>query len=123
MTKKQFPNKPKATAPATPADPDALRKLKISLGIIIAVFAFILYAQSISFNYTYDDIAVTSQNKIIRMGISGIPTILKTDYWYGYKDNLRGPVYRPVSLVMFALEWQLFPDNPHVYHFINILLY
>ncbi|MFK8102872.1 MAG: tetratricopeptide repeat protein, partial [Saprospiraceae bacterium] len=32
-------------------------------------------------------------------------------------------LYRPVSLVMFAIEWELSPDNPHIHHFGNIFLY
>jgi hypothetical protein len=123
MSKKQILSKPKAAKVAISIDPNALKKLKISLGIIIAIFAFLLYAQSIAFDYAYDDHTVTKDNRIVKEGFAGIPTLLKTDYWYGYnREDLRGAIYRPVPLVLFALEWQLFPNNPNAFHFINILL-
>jgi protein O-mannosyl-transferase len=104
--------------------PKSLNKLKIYLGILIAALAFVLYAQSISHEYTLDDHNVIDKNFLTKTGIDGIPTILKTDYWYGSrKDELRGPIYRPTSLVVFAIVWELSPDNPHAYHFINVLLY
>ena len=122
MKKKSLKNK---TLPfKNPADPKALMKLKTSLAIIIALFAFILYAQSIDHSYTLDDHPVIDENSITTTGIEGIPTIFKTDYWYGSgHDNLRGPIYRPTSLTLFAIVWQISPNNPHAYHFINVLLY
>ena len=105
------------------ADPNAMKKLKISLGIIIALFAFVLYSQSILFDFAMDDFTVIKDNNLVNKGIASIPTILKTDYWYGYNINSRGPIYRPTSLVLFAIIWQFAPNNPHIYHLINVLLY
>lgn len=98
-------------------------KLKITLAIVIGLFAFALYFQSISFDYTLDDTASVAQNKIVNRGFSGIPDLLKSDYWFGYSGNIRVPQYRPASLIMFAIEWNFFPGNPHVSHFMNVLLY
>src|ERR1700722_374764 len=95
-----------------------------SLGIIIADFAFLIYAQGISNEYTADDHFVTDKNDLIQKGFAAIPTILSTDYLYGFeKGMLSGPVYRPASLIMFDLEWNLFPENPHIFHFMNVLLF
>ncbi len=104
------------------ADPAALKRLKGGLGIIIALFAFLLYAQSISFSYTLDDGTVIRENRITRKGIAAIPTILTHGYWYGFNDS-KDAAYRPTSLVMFAIEYQLFEDNPKIGHFMNVLLY
>ncbi len=101
-----------------------INKLKNILGIIIAVAAFCLYAQSISFNYANDDYLVLKENKLVQQGVSAIPVLLKTDRLFGRNDVLeRMPEYRPAQMIVFAIAWQLFPDNPHVYHFINVLLY
>ena len=97
-------------------------KLRRILGLFIFAFAFLLYAQSISFDYAADDSSVTSANKLTTQGLKGIPEILKTDYWYG-TGGLRVPQYRPLPLVLLALEWEFFPANPHVSHLINVLLY
>ena len=108
----------------TTSDLKGLKRLRIFLAVIIGVFAFILYAQSIKHGYTLDDHKVIDQNNITTRGIAGIPTILKTDYWYGSgNDELRGPVYRPTSLIIYALVWEFSPDSPQSYHFINVLLY
>jgi tetratricopeptide (TPR) repeat protein len=97
--------------------------LRTSLGIIIAVFAFILYVQSVHYNFTLDDHPVIDQNKVTVKGFAGIPIILATDYWYGFKDEFRGPVYRPASLIIYAIVWQVSPNSPHLYHYINVLFY
>src|ERR1035438_571181 len=89
--------------------PKALKRLRNMLGIIIAGFAFLLYAQSISFNYTLDDGTVIRENKVTKKGITGIPEIVKHGYWYGFNQS-REAAYRPTSLVMFAIEWHFFED-------------
>jgi Tfp pilus assembly protein PilF len=104
------------------ASPEALNKLKLTLGIIIAAFALLLYAQSISFNYTLDDGTVLKENKLTKKGISAIPEILSHSYWYGFNKS-DDATYRPTSLVVLAIEWQFFPENPHINHLVNVLLY
>jgi len=102
---------------------NASRKIKYTLGLIIAVFALVLYAQSISYNYTLDDHPAIDENRYTTQGILGIPTLLTTDYWYGFKDEFRVPLYRPASLMVYAIVWQFSPNSPHLYHFVNVLLY
>jgi len=102
---------------------DSSKRLTIILGFFIFLFAFLLYSQSISFGFVYDDHTVLKENKVVTQGIKGISTIIKTDFWYGFKDEYRVPEYRPMPLILFAIEWNFFPDNPAIFHFINILLY
>lgn len=97
-------------------------QLKFLLTAIIALFGFSLYNNSIENEYVLDDFSVIKENYLVKQGISAIPLILKTPYRYGYwsyRDNL----YRPISLVTFAMEWEYFPENPHVSHFINVLFF
>ena len=98
------------------------KRLKNSLGIFIAIFSFTLYAQSISFKYVQDDFAVLKENRFVMQGFKGVPEILKHDHWYGAINATRIPQYRPLTLVFFAIAWQCFPDNPSIYHFLNVLL-
>jgi tetratricopeptide (TPR) repeat protein len=124
MKQKKQIKPPLKKKPEVPGNRTSKQKnIKNLLGIIIAVFAFLLYAQSISYNYTLDDIGIIKESKIIKQGLVAIPTILKSDYLNGVTDDLRGPNYRPASLVMFAIEWQFFPGNPHAGHFMNVLLF
>jgi tetratricopeptide (TPR) repeat protein len=122
MKKKQIRNKPKSTN--TTANPTISKKLKTSLAIILSAIAFILYAQSMKHDYTLDDHKVVDQNTITTKGIAGIPEIFKTDYWYGTgNDELRGPVYRPAPMMIYAIIWEYFPNNPQAYHFINVVFF
>ncbi len=98
------------------------KKHKFILGLIVAMLGFVLYYNTLSHEYVLDDYSVIKENWVVKQGTDGLSTILKTSYRYGYW-NKPGSVYRPLSLIMFAVEWQLFPDNPFVGHFINILLY
>lgn len=98
-------------------------KLIIIFSAIIFLFAFLLYAQTLWYSYTLDDASVIGQNKLVKKGLTAIPELLRTDYWYGYTDKLRGQQYRPASLVMFAAEQEFFPGDPHAGHFMNVFLY
>src|SRR5665213_772786 len=100
-------------------NPKVFKRIKIILATLVAAFAIILYAQSITFSYTLDDATVTVGNRFINQGLTGIPMIIMTDYWAGYNEFIRGPVYRPVPLIIAAIEWQLSPDSPHFYHTMN----
>lgn len=86
----------------------------------MVVLSFVLYGNSIQNNYNIDDDYVVSNNAYVQRGVAGIPDILTHPY------SVRGNIvldYRPVILVSYALEYQVFKANPHVSHFINILLY
>src|SRR3569832_2193619 len=115
-------SKPVAKAVEPLATPESLLRLKRTLGIIIAAFGLLLYAQSISFNFSLDDGTVIKENKLTKKGISAIPEIIKHSYWYGFNQS-DDATYRPTSLVMLAIEYKLFGDNPHFNHLFNVLLY
>lgn len=93
------------------------------LASIPAAIAILLYIQTLQYQYALDDITVITQNKLVQKGFAGIPELLKTDYWYGFTDRVRGHQYRPLSLVMFAIEHQLAPGSPMLSHLVNVLLY
>ncbi len=92
------------------------------LGIILAVIAFSLYANTLSHGFLLDDSNAIIENHYVKQGLAGIPDLLVTDYRAGYW-TAKGTLYRPLSLVMFAVEWELFPNNPFPGHLINVLLY
>jgi protein O-mannosyl-transferase len=93
-----------------------------STAIFIAALAFLLYTNTLGHDYVLDDQAVITQNEFTQKGAAGIGDILTNYYWRGYWDTNAG-LYRPLSEVTFALEWELFENNPHLGHFNNALLY
>lgn len=103
--------------------------VKYSMGIyiLILVFTFILYGNTISHDYALDDTLVITKNEYVKDGLSGIGKILTKDSFEGYFGEqvkyVVGGRYRPLSLVTYAVEYEFFGKNPHASHFINILLY
>jgi Flp pilus assembly protein TadD len=100
---------------------------KDTWGWVLAGIAIILYANTLGHGYAFDDGLVITQNSFTLQGLAGIPDLLTTDFFQGIygKDGmeLTGGRYRPLSLVMFAIEYQLFGLNPFIGHLINVLFY
>lgn len=93
--------------------------------LIIIVMAFILYGNTISNNFSLDDSYVTSSNPVVQQGIKAIPTIFSSNYitMNAEEGGQHSYGYRPIAKATYAIEWSLFGGNPHVSHFINLLLY
>lgn len=90
----------------------------------IFLFGVILYANTYNHGYVLDDLLILTKNKVTQKGIEAIPTIFTSAYRYGYGTGKREKgLYRPLSVVTFALETEFFGDNNIVYHINNILLY
>jgi len=92
---------------------------------ILVGLCFLLYGNTIQNNYALDDAYVTTTNpnhpnNKIEKGIKGIPAIFTTHYIDLPQQNFG---YRPIPLATFAVEYQFFGANPHVSHFINLLIY
>jgi protein O-mannosyl-transferase len=90
--------------------------------ITIALVSFFLYIQTLAFDFVLDDVAVIAQNKFVQKGFSGLSDIFLNVYWKGFTEHNTG-LYRPLSLMSFAVEYQLSPDNPKIHHFVNIIIY
>lgn len=89
---------------------------------IIILFSILLYGNTINHGYVLDDIAVIEQNQFVKKGINGIPDIVSHFYWKGF-TNANSGIYRPLSLIMFAIEWEISPENPSVHHLVNIIIF
>ncbi|MCA6364896.1 MAG: hypothetical protein IM638_17830 [Bacteroidetes bacterium] len=74
---------------------------------ILFVFAFLLYANTLSHQTALDDYAVIETNEYVQQGFGGIHKILTTFYWKGSPSfaNANSGIYRPLSLVVFAADW------------------
>jgi len=97
-------------------------KLKRVFLLILFVEALLLYANTARHGYVLDDMSVIESNWVTQRGIDGVGIHLKNSYRHGYWSN-QGTLYRPLSLVMFALEWEISPNNSSIHHLINILIY
>lgn len=92
------------------------------LNLTLFIFSFLLYSNTIHHGYVLDDYSVISENSVTQKGIDAIPSIFSHYYRYGHYSEGDG-LYRPLSVVMFALEWTISPNNPTLNHFVNVLFY
>ncbi len=114
---------------STPAEPTSQQPTTVisSKSIYLSylclfLLGFLLYANTIKHDYVLDDAAAITKNKIVQQGVSGIPELLKTGFYYGY-FGYNNNLYRPLPLITFAIGHSLWGNNPHPDHLINVLLF
>lgn len=94
--------------------------------LLVFAMAFTLYANTLGHGFVLDDGLVITDNPYVQAGIAGIPDIVTHDSFHGTLGEsayLSGGRYRPLSLVMFAMEVSFFGKGPFAGHLINVLLY
>lgn len=95
--------------------------------ILLLLLPFVFYLRTLNYEFVLDDQIVLTDNSYTKKGISGIWDILTTESMQGYfgeqKNLVAGARYRPLSIVTFALEHELWGLNSSFSHFNNILLY
>jgi len=92
------------------------------LCVILALVSLALYANTLRNGYVLDDVMVLKDNTFVKQGLKAIPELFSTPHMRGYLV-IPNDLYRPLSLVMFAIEYQFFGPNPAVGHFFNILTF
>ena len=119
--------KRKATKKKTAVKKSFFWKDKWLPGLILFLLPFALYGISISYGYVLDDKLVLSENNFVKAGFAGIADIFTNEAFTGFlgeqQDLVVGSRYRPLSMVLFAIEYELFGANPGLHHFLNILFY
>lgn len=110
---------PDAKKPVLSSSHTALARL---LMIVCGVFAFALYLNTLTAEFTVDDDTVILKNKLTKEGVNGVFEILTSSYRAGFYDRNEN-LYRPLSVLLFAVEWQLVKGNPLFFHFVSVLLY
>ncbi len=96
---------------------------------LLVLLPFILYANTLGHEFVLDDGIVITENKFVKAGIAGIPELLTKDSFYGFfkkqgKEKLvAGGRYRPMSLIVFALVYELFGPFAFIYHLLSIIAY
>ena len=81
---------------------------------VLAILGLLLYGNTFTHNWAYDDLMVILKNGYVQQGVSGIPKLFAGDSFQGFSesmneggDQLTGGRYRPLSLATFALEQQI----------------
>ncbi len=96
--------------------------LEWKLALLLGVISFLVYANTLKNNFAMDDYVMITDNSYVAKGIKAIPELLSTPHQRGF-HKIPNDEYRPLSLVLFAIEYQFAGLNPGVYHFFNLLLF
>lgn len=92
------------------------------MALVVGLSGFMIYSNTLGHDFVLDDFGVIVDNPKTHKGISGIGEIMKSSYRDGYyKDD--GGLYRPLSRVLFALEWKASDGKPGLFHLTHVLLY
>jgi protein O-mannosyl-transferase len=94
----------------------------VKLAFLLGILSFLVYANTLKNQYALDDFNVIKENTIVTKGASAIWEIFSTPYRRGWFIT-SNDMYRPLSLVMFAVEYQLSDGKPALGHFMNVLLF
>jgi tetratricopeptide (TPR) repeat protein len=84
-----------------------------------ALLAVLVYANSLANGFAYDDVWIIQHRDLVH-GFGRLPELLTTDYW---PDRFGSGLYRPLTLLTFAIDWWLWGGDPFGFHLVNILLH
>lgn len=93
---------------------------------VLFIFCCLLYANTLTHQFTLDDVLVLTGNKFVQNG--DYWSILSKDTFAGFFSNsengqlVPGGRYRPLTLIIFSTIWNI-TDDPMVFHAFNILTY
>lgn len=97
--------------------------------IVLFSICCVLYVNTLTHDYTLDDAIVIYDNEFTTQGFAGIDDLLKYDTFRGFfkeegKEALvSGGRYRPLTPILFAIQYQFFGASPMAGHILNVLLY
>jgi tetratricopeptide (TPR) repeat protein len=87
-----------------------------------AILGFVVYANTLNFGFVLDDYAAIIENTSTQKGMAALGEIFSTSYRYGY-ILVADELYRPLPKAIFAIFWDLFPNNATPGHLLNVLLF
>ena len=103
--------------------PKSKRSSKGWIRIILVATVFLLYGNSINYEFTVDDNLFYTKHVSVQKGVAGIGEA----FTYGSLEKRNGmkgvQPYRPVTLTSFAIQKQLFNNDPLKVHLVNVILY
>ena len=103
---------------------------KLSTGKVLGIFAalgFFLYGNTLTHDFALDDAIVITDNTFTKKGLSGIWDQLTNDQFVGFygekKELVAGGRYRPLSMVIYNLQYAIAGKSPFLGHLVNVIFY
>ena len=84
---------------------------------IIIILSFLVYGNTLFHDYALDDTLVITENEYTLSGFRGVNDLFTEEFFNGFFDQknkklVAGGRYRPLSMVTFAIEWDLIMGSP-----------
>ena len=118
---------PVASQPKAVQQPKAIKQpttIKNNwLRVVLVAVVVLMYGNSVNYEFTIDDNVFFVKHSSVQKGLAGIPET----FTYGSLQKYNGMTglqpYRPATLTSFAIQKQLFNNDPAKAHLVNMLLY
>src|SRR5215218_1383309 len=108
---------PPRMTPSLPDAPAARRRPPLALLAAVALLAALVYANALKNGVAFDDEYIVLRNPAVR-GFGNLHELLLGAYWPQSAE-----LWRPVTLVSFALDWALAGPSMAWMHGVNVLLH
>lgn len=109
----------------TPGEHAAASKRRVQLAAATAL-AFILgvfvYGNTLGADFTLDDVPIIQENTLIR-DLSKWREYFTTNYWGDSAKYNDKSLYRPLTILSYALNYAAHGNEPRGYHAVNIVLH
>ena len=99
---------------------DSKRGRLFFVAILALVVSFALFGNSLKGDFLFDDTIVVVGNPLIKGGIPDVGEIFSTSY-HAYQP--RTGLYRPLTILSFALNASVFGFSPVSFHAVNVIFY
>lgn len=95
------------------------RRSHLLLAGAAAALAVLVYANSLLNGFAYDDVWIIEANELVH-GLGRLPELLTSEYW---PTRIRAGLYRPFTLLTFAVDWSVWGGKPFGFHLTNVVLH
>ena len=97
----------------------------IALAVVVGL-ALVASLSGLHNGFAYDDVPIIRDNPRVH-ALEGVWRVFREAYWPAFttqaNDGRAAGLYRPLTLLAFALEWAAGKGAPWVFHAVNIALY
>ncbi|MBN2546302.1 MAG: tetratricopeptide repeat protein, partial [Spirochaetes bacterium] len=97
--------------------------LKVLLPVILALFSFEVYFNSLSNDFVYDDNMIIKNNENLKYFKKNFPSFFNINYFkIASSDNIEAS-YRPISTFSYYLNYAVWKLNPAGYRLFNLFFH
>lgn len=96
-----------------------MQRLLLTIAVLAMLAAVALaYAPGLSGDFMFDDIANIVRNPFLPLDHLGVHELLRAAF-----SSRSGPLYRPVSMLSFALNEYFFGHHPYSFKLVNVIIH